>query len=60
MKENRPEFVYNMVINFSIVLGQTIFIKLAISFSYTTKIFLFLSPLIVLIGAFPYIIEYTD
>jgi presenilin-like A22 family membrane protease len=60
MQGHHPEFVYNMVINFSFVIGQTFFIKLVLRFSYATRLYIFLISLIVIMAAFPFVIEYTS
>ncbi|CDW90668.1 equilibrative nucleoside transporter [Stylonychia lemnae] len=55
-----PEFVYNMVINFSFVIGQTVGIRLILRFNYLTRLLIVLIPMIFILIAFPFLIQYTE
>jgi hypothetical protein len=58
MPGHHPESVFNMVINFSFVLAQTVGIKLIMRYSYEVRFFIALFPLILIMGAFPFVVDY--
>ena len=58
--EYSPEFVYNLIINIALVIGETVGIRLMISLSYFNKFMISLIPIIGLLGAMPFLVEYTD
>ena len=60
MPDHHPEFVFNMVINFSFVLAQTVGIKLVMGYSYEVRFFIALFPLILMMGAFPFVVDYLS
>jgi hypothetical protein len=53
LKGHHPEFYFNTVLNFAMVLAQTIGVKLLMKVSYIKKFELALIPLIIVMIAFP-------
>ena len=60
MPNHRPEFVFNTIMNFSFVLGQTLGVKLTVKQSYQLKYMFTLIPLILTLSTFPFMIEYAS
>ena len=57
MPSHNPEFLFNTVINFSMVIGQTLGIRLVLKMGYITRFIVVLVPLIVLMALFPVVTE---
>ena len=57
---HRPEFVFNLVINFSMVLSQTLGVRLVLRMSYFKKFQVALLPLIAVIVALPMVIQWLE
>lgn len=60
MPKYKPEFVFNMVFNFAIVVGQTLVVKALSRFTYVTKFLIALTILIILMIVFPFMIEFSS
>lgn len=59
MQGHKPEFMYNMILNFSIVFAETIGYRLMLKTSYLTKMLSSLIPQILIIAVFPVILKFT-
>ncbi|CDW90989.1 equilibrative nucleoside transporter 1 [Stylonychia lemnae] len=55
-----PEFLYNMILNFSFVGGQTFLVKLLIKLDYKPRLIVMFIPLIILQIALPFIVQYIE
>lgn len=59
MPDHHPEFILNMIMNFAFVVGQTIGVRLVMRCSYNFQFLSNIIPLIIIMAAFPFMIQYT-